>query len=215
VLRDGPLMPGETNATCMRLVGPVPRTNPSLAFDVYLEIENQNYVAMPVSEVLLGLNLFPDEPAPWPGVACMALCPADKPFCWAESERRPCEGARQGVPSERDYGGAHADLIFARGVFLTPNERPRLEQAVVPARGRIRITARFGMVPGALIEVLSARARAQSGVLQRGQPLSLDVPFELDGAVYVSTESGKHLGQAFGPVRGTWPLSGTIASARR
>jgi hypothetical protein len=216
VLHEGPARVASTDSTCARLLGPAPLVSPSLTFDLDLVIENQNYVPMPVSEILVGINLFPDENvASWPGVSCMALCPQDNPFCWNDEAERPaqhpCEGARRGVPSERDYTGAHPDLIFARGVLLARGDRPRLEQPVLPPRSKTAVTARFSFVPGALVEVLTSSTRDTGAALRRGQPLPLVLPYEIDGAVYVSAGSGQRVGQAFGPVRGTWSLSGTVA----
>ena len=118
---------------------------------------------------------------------------------------------RAGVPSERDYTGAHADLIYAKGVLLARDQRPRMEQLIVPARSKVPIIARFSFVPGAIVEVLTASTRNGSAALRRGQPLPLAIPFEIDGAVYMTAKSGQRLGQAFGPFRGTWSLSGTVA----
>src|SRR5436190_21595956 len=59
VLREGAVMLGSTSPTCMRVAGPLPRQSPVLTFDVALEVENQNYTALPISEILLGINLFP------------------------------------------------------------------------------------------------------------------------------------------------------------
>jgi hypothetical protein len=211
VLREGPPRPGETTETCMQLVGPAPSEGLSLTFDLDLVVENQNYVAMPLSEVLVGVNLFPDDPAPWEGVSCLALCPADNPFCWVESDKHPCEGARRGVPAEGDYAGAHPDLVYAKGVLLTRGAQPRREQLLVPARSKVPITARFSLVPGAIVEVLTARARERGADLRQGKPLPLAIPYEIDGAVYVTSPSGQRLGQSFGPVHGTWSLTGTVA----
>jgi hypothetical protein len=215
VLHEGPTRPGETTDTCMRLVGPAPPTSPMLTFDLDLLVENQNYVAMPLSEVLVGINLFPDQVGgAWAGVSCMALCPAGNPFCWTEGEAPPCEGARKGVPSERDYGGAHPDLIYGKGVVWKRGERPRLQELMIPARSKVPVTARFSFVPGALVEVLTATSRDRGPALRRGEPLPLTIPFEIDGAVYLTARSGERLGQAFGPLRGTWSLSGTVALER-
>jgi hypothetical protein len=211
VLREGPQRPGETTETCMQLVGPAPSESLSLTFDLDLVVENQNYVAMPLSEVLVGVNLFPEDPAPWEGVSCMALCPAGDPYCWTETEKRPCEGARRGVPSEGDYVGAHPDLVYAKGVLLARGDHPRRDQLMVPARSKVPITARFSLVPGAIVEVLTARARDRGADLRQGKPLPLSIPYEIDGAVYVVAPSGKRLGQSFGPVHGTWSLAGTVA----
>jgi len=216
VLRDGPAMLGSTSPTCTRVVGPMPRVNPTLTFDLALEVENQNYTALPISEILVGINLFPDETASsmassWSGVSCMALCPSDNPFCWAEGEKRPCEGVRHGVPTEHDYAGARPDLITARGILLDRTKRPRMEQLTIPARSTVPIVARFSFVPGAIVEVLTESARSGGAAMRRGQPLPLSLPYEIDGAVYMTTSSGKRLGQAFGPRRGTWSLGGTVA----
>jgi hypothetical protein len=200
-------------ATCTEAArDPAPVATRGIVFDVDLDIQNANYVPMPVSEILVGLTAFPDGLAERTGAACLLLCPAGDDLCRKQGPGRPCEGARRGVPSTGDYGGPLADLLAPRGLASVRGEPLPLEVIQLPARATVPITARFTFVRAALVDVLVQAARRAPEVLRPRNGPAVLVPFEIDGAVFVrGGRQGERLAQAFGPFRGAWPLPTALA----
>ena len=211
-LRRAGAPPDIARDTCVGVMGPPPAAGLAVSFELELEVENQNYVNLPLSDVLLGLRLYPDGLQPWAGMSCLVLCAPHDPHCWAKEPARTCDGVRREVPSEDAYHGALADLVVGQGVLPAGAGAPRRDSPWLPARSTVRVRARFGLVPGAVVEVLTEMASHRAEEIRRGEAVPLVIPYEIDGAVYVPRGDGPRLGQAFGPVRGTWAFSETRAA---
>jgi hypothetical protein len=204
---EGPMPGASVAALCESAFGPVP---PSAALDVIVDlqlvVENRNTLSLPVTEILTAVTVFPDTPAERIGTACLVLCPPEDPACRGRALDQSCAEAREDVRTLGDYPEAIPDLTVLLGIKGAPGERIHRERAWVPGRDGLAFTARLAFVPEALVPILAQVARGSAKALAAGQSLGLNIPYRLEGTVFMHAGNAGRSATGFGPVRGTWPI---------
>ena len=192
---------------CNRLFGRAP--DPStmeIGFDLRFKVDNPNRLPLPLSEVLSAITVFPERTNQSLGAVCLKLCEPDDPRCSGGPDASGCAEAPGDIKSIRDFPGAVGNLLVARGLAAAGGQPSGFRAPKVIAGSSLDVTARLGLLPGALLPVMEQLARQSIDQLKVGKPMSGDIPYRLEGTVFADVGSLGRVAAGFGPASGSWPI---------
>lgn len=184
-----------------RVFGPVP-SDMRFVFDVELEIENRNAIPLPVASALFAFTAFPESlESENLGSACVSFC-EDPDHC--EADANACESDEPEIRSAEDFANAAVGFLIdvARGERRFQDLRVR----TVEAQDRLRLVVRLEISAGQLTRLIRSAAQATIGRVLRGEDVRFEIPYRLEGSVWVAVESFGRFAASFGPHDAVWEL---------
>jgi hypothetical protein len=183
--------------------GPVPSTRDiGFAFDVALDLQNPNPIALPVVQSLFAFTVFPEQTnAQNLGTVCLSFC--DDPDDCAE-EQSACESDDPDIRDAEDFARAAGDFLFS--VARGENRFGDLRVQTIPPNDRTRMVVRLGLDPRHMFELIETAAKGELRRVRQGQLPDLAIPYRIEGTAWVAVESFGRLATAFGPSQGKWEL---------
>lgn len=174
------------------------------AFDLDLEISNPNQVPLPLVQALVTFNAYPDaRDAASLGSACVSLC-EDPSQCSATA----ADACRSDEPTINDADSfAHAAVGFLVGVATgTVDPRNVSVRTVAPGES-VHTVVRLQLDAPKMLDLMRRLGRDIRGDLQSGRVPSFDIPYEVQGAVWVNVASFGRIGANFGPLRAEFHIA--------
>lgn len=186
-----------------RVFGNAGGTN-EFAFDLDLEIANPNNIPLPLVQALVAFKAYPDaNDSASLGSACVSLC--DDPSQCSASAADAC---RSDEPTIHDADSfAHAAVGFLVGVATgTVDPRNVSVRTVAPGES-VRTVVRLQLDAPRMLDLMRRLGRDIRGDLQGGRIPSFDIPYEVQGAVWVNVSSFGRIAANFGPLRAEFHIN--------
>jgi hypothetical protein len=196
------------DALCMQLFGQVPPSSAlEIAFDLRMRVKNPNEIPLPLSSILTAVTVFPDTGGQQVGATCLRVCPPEDPGCAARVAETDaaCREAPGDLRSLEDFPTALANLLRPEGLGAGGGP-PGLTAPQLAAGAEVPVVARLAFTPDVLLPVVAELVRQSVGELERGQALSLAIPYRLEGTVFADAGSMGRVAAGFGPTSGTFEM---------
>jgi hypothetical protein len=195
------------NLICSRLFGRPPDTSAmQIEFDLGFQVANPNRLPLPLSEVLTALTVFPDRSNQSLGAVCLRMCEPGDARCQGGADSGGCREAPGDIKTVKDFPNALGQLLVARGVAAAGGQPAGFTAPKVLSGASVDVTARLGLLPGALLPVMEQLARQSVDQLRAGKPISAEIPYRVEGTVFGDLGSLGRVAAGFGPAAGTWPI---------
>jgi hypothetical protein len=199
---------------CERLLGPLicsafgSAERPRFVFDLELAITNQSPAPMPMVQALVAFQAYPDANDPTSlGTTCVSLC--------GEPSECPAEGPEACVsddPLVHDRASfVNAAAGFLVGVATGVVDPRNVSVAMIPAGSTLRTVVRLTLDAPTMLEVMTRLGRDVSDELRTGQVPAFEIPYAVQGAVWVEVSGFGRMGVNFGPARGEFRV-GDVAT---
>lgn len=173
----------------------------TFAFEVELEIANPNRIELPLAQALVAFRAWPEEDDPRSlGAVCVSLC--EDPSRCPSSGADACRSSEPEIRDLDDFAGAAATFLVAvaRGERSVTDLRVR----TIPPGETIRAIIRLELDPDTMMALVRRLADDAVSAVQAGRAPVFDVPYEIEGAVWVEVESFGRFAASFGPFRDRW-----------
>jgi hypothetical protein len=186
-----------------RAFGPVSSLSDiHFAFDVELELQNSNPIALPIVQSLFAFTAFPERSAAANlGTVCLSFC-EDPGQC--EQDANACVADDPEIRDAKDFAEATADFLFA--VALGERRFSDLRVRTVPPNDQIRMVVRLGIDPQQMVDLIAKLAKGDIDRIKQGRLPELAIPYRIEGTAWVSVEGFGRLATGFGPASGEWRL---------
>jgi hypothetical protein len=195
------------NLVCSRLFGRAPDSSAmEIGFDLTFRVANPNRLPLPLSEVLTALTVFPAQSNQSLGAVCLRMCEPGDARCQGGADSGGCQPAPGDIKSARDFPNAIGQMLVARGVAAGSGQPAGFSAPKVLSGANIDVTARLGLLPGALLPVMEQLARQSVDQLRAGKVISAAIPYKVEGTVFGDLGSLGRVAAGFGPASGTWPI---------
>jgi hypothetical protein len=188
---------------CGALAGGMPgREELTFAFEVELEIDNPNRVPLPLAQALVGFRAWPEQADVTEslGVVCVSLC--EDPEACPSAGPDACRSADPEIRDLGDFASAAAGFLIA--VARGDREVAELRLRTVPPRESVRAVLRLELDPERMLGLVRRLSSGAVADVRAGRAPSLEVPYELEGSVWVGVEGFGRLAAGFGPHRDAW-----------
>jgi hypothetical protein len=200
-------VPGAAAEACRRFFGPPPsKQSMRVSFDLKFRVHNPNNVPVPLAEILTAATVFPRETQQNLGAVCVRLCAEGDATCTGGPDPNGCRASSSDIRSMEDFQQAAFDFLLAQGLALAAGEKPTFVAPKVATSGDLSVTVRFSFGPEALLQTLHQVAKQAVSQLEKGQAVTFQIPYRLEGTVWVDAGSFGRVAVSFGPAEGTWTL---------
>jgi hypothetical protein len=172
---------------------------PRFVFDLELAITNRSPAPMPMVQALVAFQAYPGANDPTSlGTTCVSLC--------GEPSQCPSEGADACVsddPLVHDRASfVNAAAGFLVGVATGAVDPKKVSVAMIPAGSTLRTVIRLTLDAPTMLEVITRLGRDVRDELRRGEIPAFEIPYAVQGAVWVEVSGFGRMGVNFGPARG-------------
>jgi len=200
-------VPGGAKTLCQGFFGVAPALSSlKVSFDLGFLVDNPNRFPIPVAELLTGALVFPDKSKQSLGAACVQFCAPGTPGCTGQPGPGACQSSSKDIKSAADFQNAAAQFLLASGVSTALGGKPGFEMPQVTQESKVLVKARFTFGPQALLGVMEQLAYQSVDQLKAGKAVVFDVPYNLEGTVWLNVGSLGRVAAGFGPSNGTWVL---------
>ncbi len=196
--------PSIANGLVCRALGSAPAlADLKFVFDLELKVENPNQVPLPAAEAMVAFTAYPQATdAANVGAVCVALCPEGE-TCGPPPEDG-CTGGDQGLKSMSDYAGAAVG--FLANVALGNTTIADVKVRSIEPGATATVNVRLELNPEAMVNLIKNVAGDTLGSIKSGSMPTFEIPFKLDGTVWVNIEAFGKIAAGFGPHEDTWAL---------
>ncbi len=196
--------PSVANGLVCRALGSAPTlADLKFVFDLQLAVENPNQVALPAAEAMVAFTAYPQsQSSSNVGAVCVALCPEGE-TC-GPPPQDGCTGGDQGLKSMADYAGAAVG--FLANVALGNTTVSDVKVRTIGAGETAMVNVRLELNPEAMVNLIKNVAGDTLSSIKRGSMPTFQIPFKLEGTVWVNIEAFGKIAAGFGPHEDTWSL---------
>jgi hypothetical protein len=190
---------------CSQFFGRTPDAQAmKVAFDMRLSVTNPNHVPLPLSSVLMAVNVFPGAQQSELGATCVSLCSPDDPQCGAR-DANACPTGATNITQRGEVAQALGKLVIAEGARLATGEPLGIKPPQVVASSTLEVVVRLTLDPQQVLPLLQQFANQAADDLRAGKPLNLSIPYSMNGTVFTGPMGSIGvLSAPFGPISGTW-----------
>ena len=200
-------IPGTARLACHQVFGPPPGiAQMRVSFDLRFRIKNPNKFPIPVAELLTAALVFPDKTQQSLGAACVVFCGASQPGCNGQPGPQSCRQRTGDIKTLDDFQNAVGNFLISSGLILLAGGQPSFQLPEVVQDSELVITARFSFGPDALLGVLKQVAQQAWELLKAGKEIVFQIPYRLEGTVWLDVGSLGRVQVGFGPAAGVWVL---------
>lgn len=203
---------GAFGAMACRAFGPLPtRADLQFRFQVEMEAANPGRVPLPMVEALVAFKAFPDSSdSANLGAVCLSLC--DDPANCPQGGASACEST---APEIRDMDSfARAAVGFLISVAVGQRRFEDLRIRTIQPNERIRFVAELSLDIDQTLSLIERTVRGAVDGAQRGQTPNIQIPYEVEGSVFVEVESFGRFAASFPAVAGNWDLAQLAQNTR-
>ncbi len=172
-------------------------------FELPLTLTNDNDFAVPAVEMLTTLHVFPGQNAQELGALCIRFCDGTKEGCGPSTEA--CASDEPEINSVEDFVDAAADFISLWiENEVTDQVPPELAVKMIPAGGTLELRMTFTVAPEPILDILITVFEKNIDKILSGDSIKIDIPYEVNGAIWFVVEDFGRFGVNFGPADGVW-----------
>ena len=198
---------------CSQYLGPfvcqlfgAQNANYQFAFDLDLEIANPNQVPLPLFQALVAFDAYPDarDPAAL-GKVCASLC-EDASRCSADAADA-CSSSDPLITNAQTF--ANAAVGFLYGVVTGTVDPRQVSVRTVPPAESVHTVVRLTLDAPKMLDLMRRLGRDIRDDLRAGRVPTFEIPYQIQGAVWVDVQSFGRIGANFGPHRDAWQIAST------
>ncbi len=193
---------------CAEYLGPLicqligPMTNPedaTFAFDLEMKLANENPIPLPLASALVAFTVYPGAAEERLGDLCLTFC-ADDTSCVQSADN--CRDDRPEIRDWDDFAMATANFLI--GIAVGEHTIRDLRVQMIPAGGELRMVVRMRLDPRQMITIITRVSRDLVNDLRARRIPSFEIPFRVEGSVWVDVENFGRIAAGFGPREGNW-----------
>jgi hypothetical protein len=198
---------GPAGQAACRALGAAP-SDAQLQFhlEVELEVTNPTSVRVPLAQVLVGLTPFPAAAdAHGPGAVCLTLCPAGE-TCPQSEAATACQSESPEITDLDSLGDVASG--FLTSVALSEEHFDGLRIQEVAPHGTVRFVAELALATEPMLALIERTNAAAVEQARAGTALAIEIPYAVDGSIWVDAHGFGPQGASFPRTEGTWTLEG-------
>jgi len=193
-------------AMCTPLVGDKPDESELLfRFDLPLDVSNTNSFPVPAVELLAVIDLFPGAQVQHLAAVCVSFCDAGETKC-SGTKAGACSSDEPEINTLDDFANAAEDYLNLYVEDYVGGEvPPELKVRMIPANDTSSLHMAFDVAPDPLLQAMEKAFLDNIDDALAGD-LSIEIPYSIEGALWVVIEGVGKIGINFGPISGEWAL---------
>lgn len=200
-------IPGSAGALCTGFFGASPATKQmQVAFQLNYKVNNPNQFPIPVTEMLTAVTTFPGATNQRLGAVCTVLCAPGDTTCTGAPTATSCQDSNRDIRSVDDFKESAADFVIAAGIQAAMGEKPSFKMPEVSAATEIPLAPIFSFGPDPLLETLKQLATQSVNQLAAGQEVTFEIPYRVEGTVWLNVGSLGRVATQYGPIEGKWKV---------
>ncbi|GAB4208349.1 MAG: hypothetical protein OHK0013_26750 [Sandaracinaceae bacterium] len=196
---------GPFGALACRALGPLPtREDLQFTFDVEMEAANPGRVPLPMVEALVAFRAFPESGDTRNlGTVCLSLC--EDPARCPQGRAGACQSDEPEIRDLESFATAAAGFLVS--VALGQRRFEDLRVRTIAPNDRLRFVASLSLDVDQALSLIERVAGSAVQSAQRGQTPRFDIPYEVEGSVFVEVEGFGRFAASFPAASGHWDLA--------
>ncbi len=184
-------------------IGPVPGVNDlKFAFDLELDVQNPNQIALPLVQALVAFTAYPGEGEQNLGALCTSFC--EDPSNCAQDAADACQSDEPEINDMQSFATAAAGFLIRAATGQVNMEDLRVK-TVAPGE-TIRVVIRLQVNPLQMVNLIQRTGQDTIEQAKRGRTPSFTIPYSIEGSAWVSVQNFGRIAVNFGPMTGEWDL---------
>jgi hypothetical protein len=194
---------GGLAAMACRVFGDVPRRDElKFTFRVELEAQNKATIPMPVASALVAFAAYPDDTGGQNlGSVCIEMC-KDPNNC--PQSANACDSSEPEIRGARDFAAAAAGFLLSTA--LNGGSKVELTMPMVAPGTALSFVATLALDIDQMLALIKRASRDALAQLTRGTKPAFQIPWAIEGSVWVRFEGFGRIGAGFPRQTGLWAL---------
>ena len=191
---------------CSLFGKPPSRKDLQFAFDIDIEAQNPSPIPLPLAQLMIAFTVFPDRKAAGGkqalGALCLSMC-KDTKNC--EQQANACKSTEPEVKDLESFGYAAANFLVS--VALGEKNFEDLKVQTIPPKKTIHFNTRLALDIDQMTKVLGTVAKDAFEAVKRKKTPRIVIPYQVEGAAWVTIENFGRLGTNVPAFKGQWDLA--------
>lgn len=175
-------------------------------FDLDIEAQNPSPVPLPLAQVLVAFTVFPNRKATGGkealGALCLSMC-KDAKNCDQKAEA--CKSTEPEIHDLESFGWAAASFLVS--VAVGEKKFEDLQIQTIPPGKSIHFDTRLALDIDQMEKVLVTVAKDAFNAIKKKKTPRLIIPYQVEGAAWVTVESFGRIGTNIPILKGQWDLA--------
>lgn len=175
-------------------------------FDLDIEAQNPSPVPLPLAQVLVAFTVFPNRKATGGkealGALCLSMC-KDPKNCDQKAEA--CKSTEPEIHDLESFGWAAASFLVS--VAVGEKKFEDLQIQTIPPGKSIHFDTRLALDIDQMEKVLVTVAKDAFNAIKKKKTPRLIIPYQVEGAAWVTVESFGRIGTNIPILKGQWDLA--------
>lgn len=187
--------------------GPPPKHKDlEFVFDVDIEAQNPSPVPLPLAQLLVAFTVFPERKAASGktalGAVCLSMC-KDPRNC--EQKADACKSTEPEIHDLESFGWAAASFLVS--VAVGEKKFEDLQIQTIPPGKTIHFDTRFSLNIDQMEKLIVTMAKDAFKAVTKKKTPRLVIPYEIEGAAWVTVENFGRIGTNVPIYKGQWDLA--------
>ena len=197
-------------SVCEAAVGSKPKkSNMRFSFDVVFELNNPNKnFPIPLVEMLLAMNVYPDDTNQDLGAVCVSFCDAGDESCTPDADAQTaCDlSSATQVDTVSDVVPSVDDMIELASDVANGETDNSYEFQYIPKGGSTEAHVQLDLNIDVMLTVMETLLYEAAEDALAGRNVKIKVPHESEGNVFFNAPELGRYAVGFGPFEDTWNL---------
>lgn len=184
---------------------PPSRKDLQFVFDIDIQAQNPSPVPLPLAQLMVAFTVFPDKKAHGGrtalGAVCLSMC-KDTKNCAQEAKN--CKSTEPEIKDIESFAVAAADFLIS--VAVGEKKFDDLKIQTIPPGKDIHFDTRLALDIDQMEKVLVNVAKDAFEAVKHKKNPRLVIPYQVEGAAWVTVESFGRIGANIDPYKGEWDL---------
>jgi len=172
------------------------------SFDLELDIDNPNQIALPLLQALVGFTAYPGTASQNLGALCTSFC--EDPTNCQQNAENACQSDDPEIRDVRSFSQAVAGFLMRAAAGQAQLEDLRVR--TIPPGETLRVVLRLQVDSAQMLSLIERTGREAINQVRQGQQPRFVIPYSLEGTAWVAVEGLGRIGAGFGPITGEWAL---------
>jgi hypothetical protein len=191
---------------CAFFGDPPTKKDMQFVFDVDIEAQNPSPIPLPLAQLMIAFTVFPDRKAAGGkealGAVCLSMC-KDPKNC--AQEANACKSTEPEVKDLKSFEYAAANFLIS--VALGEKKFDDLKIQTIPPKKTIHFDTRLALDIDQMEKILITMAKDAFEAVKHKKNPHLLIPYQVEGAAWVTIENFGRVGANIDPLKGQWDLS--------
>lgn len=191
---------------CAMFGKPPARKDLQFVFDVDIEAQNPSPIPLPLAQLMIAFTVFPDRKSAGGraslGALCLSMC-KDTKNCQQQADA--CKSTEPEVRDLKSFEYAAANFLIS--VALGEKKFEDLKIQTIPPKKTIHFDTRLALDIDQMEKVLVTLAKDAFEAVKHKKNPRLVIPYQVEGAAWVTIENFGRVGANISPLKGSWDLA--------